>query len=178
MSDVFTSEAEFVFDLRRKVRPGAVGIFLGGTRRPAAKRKNRPALRVPRRHSRAQERCFRARHPSPPTENAAGSGARCLAEPDREGRRVRPHEGLARARRDLPLSPGRTAPGVRARGVRRQDPSARLAAAKARAVVHTYRLRRNFVSSLRPGLSGRDVPRGTAGGRSDDASGDFRYRGR
>ena len=49
--------------------------YLGGTRRPPAKRECRPALRVPRRHSRAQGPFVHARHPSPPTRNAAGSGA-------------------------------------------------------------------------------------------------------
>jgi hypothetical protein len=40
-------------EVRQKDRPGAVGISLVGTRRPAAKRKNRPALRVPRTDSEA-----------------------------------------------------------------------------------------------------------------------------
>src|SRR5437773_7130230 len=46
-----------------------------GTGRPAADRENRPPLRVPRSLGTAQGPLFHARHPSPPTGNAAVSGA-------------------------------------------------------------------------------------------------------
>jgi hypothetical protein len=48
-------------------------------------------------------------------------------EPEEEGRRVAPDEGLARVRRNLPSGKLDHPAGVRARGGRRQDPSARFA---------------------------------------------------
>ena len=54
MNAFFTNESDSQYGSRRKDCPGAVGIPLGGTRRPAAKREYRPALRVPRRHSRGK----------------------------------------------------------------------------------------------------------------------------
>src|SRR5438874_12108096 len=58
-------------------RGSAVGGRLPcvGTGRPAADRENRPPLRVPRSLGTAQGPLFHARHPSPPTGNAAVSGA-------------------------------------------------------------------------------------------------------